>query len=100
MNLLSESKQIKELIKKVVSKQVKEETKSCFRVYKAKVVQGPYIDEILGSVCQVSLFGDTTVLTIPYSSKVQNMAVGDIVLVATIFNSFRNAIVWETPNFK
>ena len=100
MNLLENAKEMKKILRKIVSEIVREETRSCFRVYKATVVTAPYTDPTLGSVCGVRMNGDTTTLIIPYSSKVQSMGVGDSVYVATTFNSLRNAIVWEFQNFK
>lgn len=100
MNVLEEARMLKEMIRGIVKSVVKEETRSCFRVYKAKVVRAPYRDEEKGDVCAVRINGDNTILVLPYSSKTAGMAVGDAVLVATVFDSFRNAIVWETRNFK
>ena len=100
MSVLENAKELKSLLRKVVSEVVKEETRSCFRVYKARVVTTPYTTSDMLSVCEVRLDGDQTILTIPYSSRVQTMTVGDAVLVATVYDSFRNAIVWEFQTFK
>ena len=99
MSLFSEAQAFKRAVEEIVKPLIERQTRACFRVYKAKVIQAPYTDPSLGAVCQVQLNGDNTVLTLPYSSKTAGMAVGDTVLVATVFNSFRNAIVWETRNF-
>ena len=99
MSVLEDAKAFKKAIETIVKPMIEQETRACFRVYKAKVIAAPYTDTALGSVCQVQLNGDDTTLTLPYSSKTAGMAVGDTVLVATVFDSFRNAIVWETRNF-
>lgn len=83
--------QLTQLIKEVVRK----ETRACWRVHKAVVTAAPN-----GSVCGVRLVGDTTVLMLPYSSAVASVSVGDMVLVATMFGSLSNAIVWQTPSFE
>lgn len=96
MSVLSDSSQLRRLLESLIKPIVRSETRDCFRVYKATVVTEPFSDERLGSACQVKLIGDQTPLTLPYSTKMQNMAVGDVVLVAVIYGSWRNAIVWET----
>lgn len=95
MSVLENAKELKGLLRRIVSEIVKQETRSCFRVYKARVISTP-----VNGTCRVQLDGDQTVLTIPYSSRVQTMQEGDPVLVATVYDSFRNAIVWEFQNFK
>ena len=100
MNALENAKELKRMMKTIIKEVVQEETKACLRVYKATVIAAPYTDPQRGSVCQIRLSGDSSVLTVPYSSKVQSMSVGDLVLVAPTFGSMRNAIVWEFQNFK
>ena len=68
--------------------------KSAFRVYKAKVVTAPN-----GTTCGVQLIGETTTINIPYSSACASVAVGDFVLVGSIFNSLSNAVVWQKIDF-
>lgn len=94
-DIINESERIRKAIKSIVREVLAEEEKACFRVYKAKVSTAPN-----GSTCGVKLIGDTTELTLPYSSKCSLVATGDLVWVATLYNSFSNAIVWETANFK
>ena len=93
MSLLSESEQIERAIRGVVKKIIDEETRDCLRVKKAIVSTAP--DENTG-LCGVQLVGDNTELLIPFSSAVASASVGDAVLVATIYNSMRNAVVWQT----
>ena len=95
MNTLNKSQRIKQLLTDLIGEVVKEATKECFRVYKAKVISAPN-----GSTCSVRLIGDTETLDLPYSSKVASVSVGQVVWVATLYNNFRNAIVWETYNFR
>lgn len=94
-DIMNESARIRQAITKIVKEVIAEETKPCFRVYKAKVVTAPN-----GSVCEVQLVGDDNTMSLPYSSKVANVEENAMVWVATIYNSFSNAIVWETINFQ
>ena len=86
---------IKQALKKIIKEVIDEETKPCFRLYQAKVTTVPN-----GNTCGIQLLADTQTINLPYSSKVSNVKVGDFVWVATIYNSFSNAIVWETIDFK
>lgn len=99
MSVLEESQELRRILERFIKTTVERETRDCFRVVKATVVSPPTAHDTLGSACQVRLVGDNGVLTLPYSTKMQNMAVGDNVLVAVIYGSWRNAIVWETPGF-
>lgn len=94
------AREIKNMLKGLIKETIAEETKNCFRVYRARVLRLPYNDPNLGRVCQVQIVGDQSVLSIPFSSRVASMRIGDMVLVATLYNSFQNAIVWETYNFR
>ena len=95
MSLLSEAKEIKAAIAAVVREEIERETRDCFRVKKAKVTSAPN-----GATCSVKFIGDDTVLSLPYSSRVSSVSVGSVVWVAILGNSMRNAIVWETANFR
>ena len=88
------SQKIRRLITPLIKEIVKAETRSCMRVQKAFVVTTPN-----GSVCSVRLAGDTTIITIPYSSATANVAVGAAVWVAVLGDSLRNAIVWQKVDF-
>ena len=88
---------IKQSLNKIIKEVIAEETKPCFRVYKAKVITAPNTET---QTCGVQLLGDNKVINIPYSSKVANVTTNSFVWVATIYNSFSNAIVWETIDFK
>lgn len=98
MSLMNESLEIRRMIEKIVAEEVKKQTASCFRLYKA-VVTTEANDET--RLCGVKLIGDKTELTIPYASKFssENLYAGTLVWVATTFNSFRNAVVFDTLNF-
>ena len=82
---------LEEVIRQVVS----EMTEDCFRVKKAIVQSAPN-----GSVCRVKLVGDDTILSLPYSSDVSSVGAGAVVWVAILGSSMRNAIVWQTANFR
>lgn len=99
MSNLFDSKILRSVIEKIVRSVVAETTRDCFRVLKATVETAPYEDSNLGPVCQVKLIGDETALTLPYSTKMSGMQVGDVVLIAVVYGSFRNAIVWEKQGF-
>ena len=95
MSLREDARVIREAIASVVREEVETLTRDCFRVRKAKVVNAPN-----GSTCGVKLIGDDTLLTLPYSSKVSSVSSGSVVWVAILGPSMRNAIVWETANFR
>ncbi len=95
MNLLDDAKVVREAIASVVRDVIGEETRDCFRVRKAVVTSAPN-----GSKCSVRLVGDETVLSLPYSSAVSSVSVGDVVWVAILGSSMRNALVWETADFR
>ena len=99
-DLFYESEILKKAISGVAKEVIDKETSSCFRVYKAIVVSPKTYDAEKGFVCGVRLVGDDTVLYLPLSSATSNAQVGDTVWVATIANSFRNAIVWENRFFQ
>ena len=98
--MIDDALQLKRLLMPLIKEAVRQETQECLRVYRAVVKTAPYTTTDDGrEVCDVQLTGDTTVLTLPYSTKMQNMEVGQIVLIATTYDSFQNAIVWEKPYF-
>lgn len=97
--MIENAYELKKALTPLIREVVKQETRECLRVYRATVVATPYEEVLVGSVCQVKLIGDDTVLLLPYSSKLQNMQIGQIVLVATTYDSFQNAVVWDTPFF-
>lgn len=88
------SEQIRKSIEEVVRETIKKETKDCFRIYKAKVISAPN-----GNTCTVQLIGDSTQLTIPYSSDCSIVTENQFVWVAAPYG-FRNAIVWQKIDFK
>lgn len=88
------SEQIRKSIEEVVRETIKKETKDCFRIYKAKVITAPN-----GTTCTVQLIGDSTQLTIPYSSDCSTVTANQFVWVAAPYG-FRNAIVWQKIDFK
>lgn len=102
MDTLEIAKVFKKSIQKICKEVVEKETKSCFRVYKATVKTAPYTNENGVSVCDVLLDDEAfsqNVMQLPYSSSLSSMSVGDVVLVAKMFGSWRNAIVWESIFF-
>ena len=95
MSLLSDAKEVRSAIAAIVRDEIERQTGDCFRVRKAVVKSSPN-----GSTCSVQLIGDDTTLALPYSSKVSSVSVGSVVWVAVLGPSMRNAIVWETANFR
>lgn len=94
-DIMNESVRIRHSIKKIVKEVIAEETKECLRLFKAEVITAPN-----GSTCEIQLVGDKKTMNLPYSSKVSSVKKGSMVWVVTIYNSFSNAIVWETINFQ
>lgn len=95
MGDLTESAKLRNAIKKIVKQVIDEEEKPCFRLYKAQITSAPN-----GTTCTVQLDGYTNTINLPYSSAVQYVNVGDMVWVATLYNSFSNAIVFCPINFE
>ena len=93
-DIISDSAKIRQSIRKIVKQVLEEETKPCFRLYKAQVKGLPN-----GKTCEVQIVGDENTINLPYSSSISSVAVNDMVWVATIYNSFSNAIVWQPIDF-
>ena len=93
-DIISDSAKIRQSIRKIVKQVLEEETKPCFRLYKAQIKGLPN-----GKTCEVQIVGDENTINLPYSSSISGAAVNDMVWVATIYNSFSNAIVWQPIDF-
>ena len=93
-DIISDSAKIRQSIRKIVKQVLEEETKSCFRIYKAQIKGLPN-----GKTCEVQIVGDENTINLPYSSSISGIALNDMVWVATIYNSFSNAIVWQPIDF-
>jgi hypothetical protein len=97
MALLEEAKEVRAALAEVIRQEVERLTQDCFRVRKAVVKTAP--NSSTGK-CSVQLVGDDTILSIPYSSEVASVSAGSVVWVAWWGGSMRNAIVWQTADFK
>lgn len=98
MALLEEAKEVRAALAEVIRQEVERLTQDCFRVKKAIVVTAP--NSTTGK-CSVHFIGDDdTVLSIPYSSEVSSVSAGAVVWVAYWGGSMRNAIVWQTADFR
>lgn len=97
MNMFNESEELVNALTPIVKKIINEQTGSCLRTYKAVVVKAPNINT---KKCVVRLAGQETNLSLPYSSSVSAASAGDMVWVATTYNSFKNAVVWQLIDFK
>lgn len=93
-DIISESARIRQSITRIVSEVITDKAKSCLRVYKAQVKTAPN-----GSTCEVQLIGDDNTMNLPYSSECANVQKDSMVWVATLYDSFSNAIVWQPDNF-
>lgn len=97
MALLEDAKEVRAALAEVIRQEVERLTQDCFRLKKAIVQTAP--NSTTGK-CSVQLIGDDTVLSIPYSSEVSSVSAGAVVWVAYWGGSMRNAIVWQTANFR
>lgn len=97
-NIISESEKLKAALAPIVRDIMRSdpEYNSCLRVKKAKVIVAP---NTTTNVCTVQIVGDTTELTIPFSSRVTSATAGEMVWVLIISNSLSSAIVWEKIRF-
>lgn len=93
-DIMNESARIRQAITKIVKEVIAEETKPCFRVYKAQVKEAPN-----GKTCKVQLVGDENTIDLSYSSECASVTVGSMVWVATLYDSFSNAVVWQSADF-
>lgn len=84
---------LKAYLERIIRQIVRQETRSCFRVVKAKVITAP---NSTTGVCEIQLIGNTQTLSLPYTSEVSGAEAGDMVLVGVVYNNFRNAFVWKT----
>lgn len=69
----------------------KEENVSAFRLYKAVVTVAPDPTTYIG---KIRFVGETTQISVPFVNNTKTSAAGDIVWVATVFDSLRNAVAW------
>lgn len=97
MALLDDAKAVRGALAEVIRQEVEALTADCFRLKKAVVTVAP---NSTTKKCSVKFVGDDTVLSIPYSSEVSSVSVGAVVWVAYWGGSMRNAIVWQTADFK
>ena len=96
MNLFNESERLKQALTPFIQKIVDERTRECLRLYKAKVISAP--NETTGK-CEIQLVGQTTTLSLPYSTAVSDVVANNMVWVATTYNSWKNAVVWQKIKF-
>ena len=96
MDIFSQSEQLRQALTPFIQKIVDERTRECLRTYKARVVSPP---EISTGKCVIQLVGQETTLSLPYSTAVSSVSVGDMVWVATTYNSWKNAVVWQKIKF-
>lgn len=93
----NESDALKRAIMPFLERVINEKTRECLRMYKAIVVSAP--NQSTGK-CDVRLVGQENTFSLPYSTDVSNVTAGQAVWVATTYNSWRNAVVLYTIDFK
>lgn len=86
-----ELNKIRKSIETIVRNVVEPMMRPCLRVYKAKVSTSPYLDANGKTVCSVQLIGEQTEITV--ETDFSDLTSGQIVYVATIYNSFSNAFI-------
>lgn len=96
MSVLNDAKLAKEALEKVIDNRIDIQTRDCMRLYKARVIS-PANENT--KVMGVQLIQDTAEMELPYTKAVANAQAGDIVWVATIYGSWRNAIVFANSDF-
>lgn len=96
MNLFGDASELKRAIEPFIKKVIDEQTRECLRTYKAKVITAP---NLTTGKCEIQLIGETATLLLPYSTAVSNVVANDMVWVATTYNSWRNAVVWQKIDF-
>ena len=97
MALLEEAKEVRAALAEVIRQEVGELTRDCFRLKKAVVVSPP---NDTAKKCEVHFVGESEVLSLPFSSEVSSVSRNDVVWVAYWGGSMRNAIVWQTADFR
>ena len=100
-NIFEKSLQLKEAIKPVVGKIVDDNTRPCFRTYKAMVVTPQDVTTGYGEVQLMGQGGnaESVKLRLPFTPAVAKSEAGDLVWVAVTYNSWKNAIVWQKIDF-
>ena len=93
-NIMEESEKLRQALTPLIRNIVNEETRSCLRTYKAKVMSTPS-----GGKMGVQLVGEKATRYFPYSSAISDIAIGQMVLILTTYNSWLNAIVWQKIDF-
>lgn len=96
MDIFSQSEQLRQALTPFIQKIIDEKTRECLRTYKGKVIDPPNIST---GKCKVQLVGQDITLSLPYSTAVTDVLANDMVWVATTYNSWRNAVVWQKVNF-
>lgn len=96
MDKITESARIKTALQKITERVIREKTRPCLRLYKATVTSAP---NTATNLCGVQLIGNTNTYNFPFSNVAADVKVGDIVWVASLYDSFSSAFVFATANF-
>lgn len=95
-SIFAESEALKSALTPFIQKIVDERTRECLRTYKGKIIEPP---NAATGKCKVQLIGQDLTLPLPYSTAVSGVSVNDMVWVATTYNSWKNAVVWQKIKF-
>lgn len=82
---------IKQTIHNIAAEASREENVAAFRLYKAVVTEAP---DAVTHVGKIRFVGESSQISLPFVNNTRSSVAGDIVWVATVFDSFRNAVVW------
>ena len=94
---MTDSQKIRKSIEKIARDVFNEMSRSCLRVYKAKVTTVPNIST---GVCGVKLIGDDTEIFVKFCSDLNGLTVGEMVLVATTFDNLANGFIWKATDLE
>lgn len=105
MDIFSQSEKLKQSLTPFIKKIISENTKECFRTYKARIVYPPNSENAPKNKCVVQIIGQAglgnpTHLSVLYSTFCSDVKIGDMVWVATLYGSWKNAIAWQKIDFK
>lgn len=91
MSIMSKSEAVRRAIEAVCRDVIRKETKNCLRVYEGIVTA----TDTPNGKADVRLVGQDESLTMPYVSGL-SPSVGDAVMVAVPYGSWRSAFVWRS----
>lgn len=91
MSQTSRSKPLKKAVETIAKSASRQQNAAAFRLYKAVVTDPPDQETRIG---KIRFAGERTKIKLKFVNNTKSSVVGDIVWVATVFDSLRNAVVW------